>query len=345
MAITDFLTNIVGSEVKKFFKKKLGNAIQEHFGDKLNTKKNIVKKTDLNPTDGPTSLLDFIGQKKAVSSLKPLIEKSKKDKSFEFPHHLIYGPPGLGKTSIVKIVSNELNLPFIETNGITLKSENDVFDVVLNLNRTTTGTGTFWFIDEIHALKPKISEILYPILQDKYVIRKGKKYDIPNVTVFGATTHPGLLKKPFRDRFPYKLQFELYSISELEQIGLNYSSSNCKRIRPDALENIVLRSRQTPRVLKDFLRQLFDIHEDITNDKVLELFNILEIDSLGLTAQDRLYISFLNNMGSVSLDSISKYLNVDKSSVLNEIEPYLIQNEWIRVTSKGRELTEKGKKV
>ena len=299
-------------------------------------------------------LEDFFGQDKLKKSLKTSIQ-SAKSRNDTLSHILFYGPPGLGKTTLSKIVANEVGGNFKSIIAPVIKKASDIISVLISLEEND-----ILFIDEIHRLPIDIEEILYPAMQDfELNITVGDSeggnieiinINIPKFTLIGATTQIGKLSDPLFDRFKLKFPLELYSVNELKVIIKNLSEEFNLEIDDISLEIIAKSSRKTPRIAIGILEQLRDyavVHYNnkITKDMILNVYNEIGIDELGLTVVDLNFLNILyNNFDKkpVGINSIVKIINESKESLESKIEPYLLSLGFIDITSRGRIITDKG---
>ena len=300
----------------------------------------------------PSSLDEFIGQKFLKSNLKAYIESSKKRKK-NLDHIILYGPPGLGKTSLAHIISNEKNVNFHSTSGPAFTKKGDLVTLLSNLME-----GDILFIDEIHRLSPIIEETLYPAMEDfkcDYVIGSGPsarvvQISIEKFTLIGATTRLGLLSRPLRDRFGIPLQLSFYEPDDIKEIiMLNLHKLNFE-LNEDAAKEIAKRARGTPRIAIRLLKRIIDF--SIVNEEVKislkSANNSLErmkIDSQGLDEMDRRYMNCIASDfhgGPVGIETLSAALLEHKDIIEDVIEPYLMQSGLVQRTSRGRILSQKG---
>ncbi len=297
----------------------------------------------------PSSLSHFIGQEKVKEQLKIFIEAAKARKSV-LDHVLFHGPPGLGKTTLARIIAEEMGVNILSTSGPVLERAGDLAAIVTNLSE-----GDVLFIDEIHRLNTAVEEILYPAMEEftlDIIIGKGPgarsiKLNTPHFTLIGATTKTGLLSSPLRDRFGVISRMEFYTPSELQKIVENASDTLGILIEPDGAGEIAKRSRGTPRIALRLLRRVRDFAEvkgDGTIDqKIADMaLKMLGVDEMGFDEMDRLIISTIIdkfNGGPVGLDTIASAIGEDSNTIEDVYEPYLLQQGFINRTPRGRVAT------
>lgn len=297
----------------------------------------------------PRSLREFIGQEKLKSNLSVFLEAAKQ-RSEPLDHLMLYGPPGLGKTTIAHIVATEMRAPIHVTSGPAIERPGDLVGVLTNLEPHAV-----LFIDEIHRLARPVEEILYPAMEDQKVdilIGKGPaarsiRLDLPAFTVIGATTRQGLVTGPLRDRFGIVLNFPFYDFQALYEIVCRSADILGYKIELDGAEELSKRSRGTPRIANRLLRRVRDFAqveglESITRKIADHALDMLEIDDAGLDRVDRaLLMAIIKNYGGgpVGLETLAASTGEDSGTIEDVYEPYLLQQGLLQRTPRGRMAT------
>ncbi len=294
----------------------------------------------------PKMLTEYIGQNKAKENLEIYI-KAAKLRGESLDHCLLYGPPGLGKTTLAGIIANEMGVNLRVTSGPAIEKQGDLAALLTNLNE-----GDVLFIDEIHRLSRSVEEVLYPAMEDfalDIIIGKGPsarsiRLDLPKFTLVGATTRSGQLTAPLRDRFGVLLRLELYTPEQLAQIVTRSAGILNIGIEPDGALEIASRSRGTPRIANRLLKRVRDIAQVEYNGVITEniarlALSRFEIDELGLDDFDRKMLTTIiktYNGGPVGLDTIAAAVGEDSVTVEDVYEPYLMQIGFLSRTNRGR---------
>lgn len=316
--------------------------------DRLVTAKRTEKDIEAENKLRPKTMDDYIGQEKVKSNLSVFINAAKAREE-ALDHVLLYGPPGLGKTTLSHIIASELGVQIRITSGPAIERAGDLAAILTNL-----GEGDVLFIDEIHRLNHTVEEILYPAMEDyalDFIIGKGPsaksmRINLPHFTLIGATTRAGMLTSPLRDRFGVILRLEMYTPDELSEIIMRSARALGIAIDQDAATELAMRSRGTPRIANRLLKRVRDFADvggcDVIDRKLCDAaLSAMDVDKIGL---DFIDLKLLKNMaekfsgGPVGLDTLSASINEDSGTIEDVYEPYLIQLGFIARTARGRVL-------
>ncbi len=297
----------------------------------------------------PKALDEYVGQKRAREQLEIFIAAAR-GRQESLDHVLLFGPPGLGKTTLAHIIAREMGVQLRQTSGPVLERPGDLAALLTNLERNDV-----LFIDEIHRLSPVVEEILYPALEDFQIdiligegpAARSVKLDLQPFTLVGATTRAGMLTNPLRDRFGIIARLEFYTPAELSSIVLRSAGLLNAHIDERGAHEIAQRSRGTPRIANRLLRRVRDYAEvkaggQITQDVAHRALSMLDVDPAGLDVMDRKLLEALIHKfdgGPVGLDSLAAAIGEERDTIEDVIEPYLIQNGYLQRTARGRVAT------
>ena len=294
----------------------------------------------------PKSLDDYLGQEKAKEQLKIFIEAAK-NRNEQLDHVLLYGPPGLGKTTLASIIANEMGVNLRITSGPAIERAGDLAAILTNLNENDV-----LFIDEIHRINRSVEEVLYSAMEDfclDIIIGKGPsarsiRLDLPKFTLIGATTRAGMLTNPLRDRFGVICKLDYYTVDELAKIVVRSSEILGAEIQVGGATEIARRSRGTPRIANRLLKRVRDYAQvradgNITDDVANSALELLGVDSLGLDYVDeKLLMTIIEKFrgGPVGLDTLAASIGEDRNTIEDVYEPYLLQLGFINRGPRGR---------
>ena len=297
----------------------------------------------------PARLADYHGQPRVRERLQIFIDAARQRQE-ALDHTLIFGPPGLGKTTLAHIIAHEMGSQLKSTSGPVLEKAGDLAAILTNLEQ-----GDVLFVDEIHRLSPVVEEILYPAMEDyqlDIMIGEGPaarsiKIELPPFTLVGATTRAGLLTSPLRDRFGIVQRLEFYNIQDLTGIARRSCDILGIAVDQEGAEEVARRARGTPRIANRLLRRVRDYAEvrgngRIDGDTARAALDMLEVDAVGLDGSDRRLLSLMMEKfdgGPVGLESLAAALNEDSGTLEEVVEPYLIQQGFIQRTPRGRVVT------
>lgn len=324
---------------------------EENNEDRIISSRTLGEDADVEYSLRPRRLDEYIGQTKVKENMKIFIRAAKERKD-PLDHVLLYGPPGLGKTTLAGIIANEMGVNIRVTSGPSIERAGDLAAILTGLSQHD-----ILFIDEIHRLSRNVEEILYPAMEDfslDIILGKGPgahsvRLDLPRFTLIGATTRTGLLSAPLRDRFGVISRLELYTPEELDEIIRRSADILGTKIDPDGSLEIGRRSRGTPRIANRLLKRVRDFAQvqgdgTITRELADLALTTMEIDPIGLDAIDRRMLLFIiENFGGgpVGLETLAASIGEDAGTIEDVYEPYLLQIGFLNRTPRGRMATAK----
>ena len=298
----------------------------------------------------PKRLPDYIGQDKIKESISISIEAAK-GRGEPLDHVLLYGPPGLGKTTLSGIIAAEMGVNMRVTSGPAIEKPGEMAAILNGLQQ-----GDVLFVDEIHRLNKQVEEVLYPAMEDYAIdimIGKGQsaksiRLDLPRFTLIGATTRPGMLSNPLRDRFGIIHRLEYYTVNQLKMIILHSAKQLAVEVSDEAAKEMARRSRGTPRLANRVLKRVRDYAQvrydgAVTEEVAKEALDMMDVDRMGLDHVDRRYLSTIITKfggGPVGVETLAAAIGEDPGTLEDVVEPYLLQNGFMNRTKTGRVATE-----
>ena len=320
--------------------------------ERIVTSDYIDEDSDIEVGLRPHRLEDYVGQEKVKGNLSIFIDAAKERRE-PLDHVLLYGPPGLGKTTLAGVIANEMGVNIRITSGPAIEKAGDLAAILTNLSQND-----ILFIDEIHRMSRTVEEILYPAMEDyalDIIIGKGPsaksiRLDLPKFTLIGATTRAGLLTAPLRDRFGVLARLELYKPEELVRIIKRSADIQNVKIDDSGAAEIASRSRGTPRIANRLLKRVRDFAQvsysgEITAENAAESLKRMEIDEMGLDEIDnKMIITMIKNFGGgpVGIDTLAATIGEEPNTIEDVYEPYLLQLGYIARTPRGRTVTQAG---